>query len=388
MNLLEKYKPTKFNETLLEKEKLTELKRFVLEKKPVIISGPTGCGKTSLVYTFANELNFQVLEINSSESRNKNNLEAVLAPGIKEATLTGKGRIVLIDDIDALSGTKDRGAIQTVIKLIQETKWPIIITTIDPFSDKLASLRKKTGLIEIEPISTEKILQLLKTICKKEKILYHPKVLIELTNRSRGDIRAALTDLQSLTKEKKLESIESVGEREKTENILQALKTIFKKENIQGSIQSFNKTNINPDEAMLWLDENLPHEYSKKEDLWRAYESLSKADIFKNRIRRWQYWRFLVYQNFFMTAGISLAKSSPYLSYSGYKRSGRLLKLFWAKQKRMKKEVIAKKIAEQTHTSKKRVIQDTLPYIQLIYKTGREIKELNLTIEEVDWLRK
>jgi len=40
---------------------------------------------------------------------------------------------------------------------------------------------------------------------------------------------------------------------------------------------------------------NLPKEYTKAEDLAKAYENLSLADVYFGRIRRWQYYRFYVY---------------------------------------------------------------------------------------------
>ena len=89
-----------------------------------------------------------------------------------------------------------------------------------------------------------------------------------------------------------------------------------------------------------------------------------------------------------MTAGVALAKEMPYLSYSSYKRSSRLLKLFWAKQRNLKKMTIAQKIAEKTHCSTKRVLQDVLPFIRLIYKSGKSIEDLGLNDDEVEWLRK
>ncbi len=42
----------------------------------------------------------------------------------------------------------------------------------------------------------------------------------------------------------------------------------------------------------------------------RVNDCLSRADIFQRRIKRWQHWRFLVYVNALMTAGIALSKET------------------------------------------------------------------------------
>jgi len=61
------------------------------------------------------------------------------------------------------------------------------------------------------------------------------------------------------------------------------------------------------DEIILWVEENIPLEY-QGEELARAYELLSRTDLFKGRIYKQQYWRFLVYENIFLSYGISSCK--------------------------------------------------------------------------------
>ena len=61
------------------------------------------------------------------------------------------------------------------------------------------------------------------------------------------------------------------------------------------------------DEIILWVEKNLPMEY-EGEELARAFDLLSKVDVFKGRIYKQQYWRFLVYENAFLSYGISSSK--------------------------------------------------------------------------------
>jgi len=115
--------------------------------------------------------------------------------------------------------------------------------------------------------------------------------------------------------------------------------------------------------------------------------------VFKGRIRRWQHWRFLVYINDLITAGIALSKDEKYKGFTKYGPTTRIFKLWKAKMKYMKRKAIAEKIAEKTHSSKKSIIQNTLPYMQVIFKknkkSGDDLAEyFKLDKEEVDWLRK
>ena len=138
------------------------------------------------------------------------------------------------------------------------------------------------------------------------------------------------------------------------------------------------------------MDENLPLEYLHPGDLARAYEHLSRADVFNGRIRRQQHWRFLVYINNLLTAGISSAKTERNTQFSQYKPTMRILRIWQSKMKEAKKKEIAEKLALATHTSKK-VARAQIPFFQQIFRhnKGAEIAaELKLSEEEIEWMRK
>ena len=139
--------------------------------------------------------------------------------------------------------------------------------------------------------------------------------------------------------------------------------------------------------------QNLPEEYQKPEDLARAYDCLSRADVFNGRIRRWQHWRFLVYVNALISAGVAVAKDEKYKSFTSYKPTTRILKLWRANMKYQKRKSIASKIADKTHTSSKRALQDTLPYLSIIFRKNKKLagqlaQEFELDKDEVEWLKK
>ena len=176
------------------------------------------------------------------------------------------------------------------------------------------------------------------------------------------------------------------------EGIITALNRIFKTTDLKIAISAFDNVDEDLDEQLLWIDENLPKEYTKPEDLARAYGMLSKADVFSRRIKRWQHYRFLVYINALITAGIASAKGEKYKNLVGYKPTGRILKLWWANQRLAKKKEIAGKIAEKTHSSKKEILKSTMPFLPIMFK-NREMRKdiinyLSLNEEEVEWLNK
>ena len=339
--LTHKYLPKNTKEIIGQDDAVARLKEFIAnfareKKNAVLLYGPSGTGKTCSVYAIAGELGLEVIEVNASEYRNSEQINQKVGNAIKQQSLFARGKIILVDEIDGLSGHQDRGGIQAITKLIQNSTFPIILTATNPFDNKFSSLRSKSSLMEFKQLDYMSVFNILRKICEHEKIKYEDEILKSLSRRAGGDARAAINDLQLLAQDKKELSMESLGEladRNKTDSIMIALNRIFKTTDLKIAISAFENVREDLDEQLLWIDENLPKEYTKPEDLAKAYEMLSKADVFSRRIRRWQHYRFLVYINALITAGIAAAKKEKYKELVQYKPTGRILKLWWAKQK-------------------------------------------------------
>tara|TARA_Y100000310_G_scaffold281722_1_gene302366 strand:+ start:2601 stop:3809 length:1209 start_codon:yes stop_codon:yes gene_type:complete len=396
-----KYQPKKISEIIGQDIALKKLKDFVVnfkrqKKNAALIYGPSGVGKTISVHALAKELDLEILEVNASDVRNANQINSMIGSAAGQMSLFSKGKIILVDEVDGLSGMKDRGGLLAITKLIEKSAFPMILTITNPWDYKFNKLRRKTEMIEFSPLDYSDVFEILKEICDNEEIKYDELVLKGLARRAGNDARAAINDLETLsieTKELTKTSLEELGERNQQDTILNALFKIFKTTDPKVAISAFDNVKENLDEQLLWLDENLPKEYTKPEDLAKAYDKLSKADVFNRRIRRWQHWRFLVYINALITAGIAVSKNEKYKTKVEYKPTGKLLKLWWAKQKSMKKKAIAERIAERTHSSTKEVIKNTLPYLQVSFKKNKDFRteltnELDLSREEIEWLKK
>jgi len=395
-----KYQPKNTSELKGHDKALLELKNFILnfknqKKKAAIIYGQSGIGKTCSAYAIANDLNYEVFELNASDFRNKNSIELTLGPAIMQRSLFSNNKIILVDEIDGLSGKNDRGGISALAKLIDKSIFPVIMTATNPYEQKLNALRKKSELIQFHTLNYMSVFSVLKSICAEEKIKFDEDALKSLARHAAGDLRSAINDLQTLTHEKKElknEDLNELSDRNRTENMLSALMKVFKTTDINIAIRAFENVEEDISKQFLWIDQNLPDEYQKPEDLARAYEYLSKADVFKGRIRRWQHWRFMVYISDLLTAGIALSKKEKYHQFVQYKPTMKLLKIWMANQKFAKRKKIAERIAEKTHTSTRVAIHDTIPYMKVIFKKNKkkadEISEyLKLEKEESDWLK-
>ncbi len=395
MSLLQKYSPTKSSE--IPQKGVEALRKFLTDakrkKKAALIYGPTGSCKTSSVYLLAKEMNYEVLEINASDCRNKEQLELTVGNALKQKSLFYTGKIILVDEVDGIAGNEDRGGTTELAELISEAKFPVIMTANDPWDKKFSSLRTKSLMIEFEAVGHQQIADVLKNICEKEGIKHADEILKSLARRAGGDLRAAINDLQSLVVngELKKESLELLDDRNKTETIMNALIKVLKGTDLNVAVGAFNDIEEDLDEVFLWLDENIPKEYKKPEELARAYDVLSMADVFRRRIKRQQYWRFLVYESNLLSAGVASAKEEKPKGFVQYQPTTRILKIWKANMTNQKRKNIVQKIANVTHCSSKKTLHSSFPYLKIALqkdKEGKLAEELELDEEEMEWVKR
>jgi replication factor C large subunit len=395
-----KYKPKDSSEIQGQDKAISIVRSFLLnykkeKKKAIILYGPSGSGKTSIAYALANETNAEIVEINASDYRKPDQIKEKIGNAVQQMSLFFSTKIILIDELEGFSGTKDRGGIPAIAKIIDSSSYPIIFTAENPYDSKFSTLKKKCELVELDILDYVCIFRVLKNICEKEGITSDDSSLKALARRSGGDMRSAINDLQILSDNNRFgkEELETLSERDQIDSIHNALMKVFKTTDATVAKGAFDTVAEDLDKVMLWIDENLPKEYLKPIDLSEAYQMLSRADVFKGRIRRWQHWRFLVYISTLLSSGVATAKEERYKGLVKYSPTTRILAIWRANMKYGKRKTIAEKIAKATHTSSRRVIESTLPYLKERLKKDRSFlnnfsSEVELDKDEVVWLIK
>ncbi|MEK6914791.1 MAG: replication factor C large subunit [Nanoarchaeota archaeon] len=387
MPLIEKYRVNSLDDIKGQDIAVEEVRNFIRifpSKKALILNGPVGTGKTSISIALAKENKMELFELNASDLRNRSSLEMVLKPSLEQKSFFSHSKLILMDEADGIT-TSDRGGLPELIALINKTKFPIIITANDIWQQKFSLLRKCCKIVNLKELKEKDIRNILIYVLNKENKKINEKILDSIAKNAKGDVRAALNDLESviLLEEQEIE----FSEREKAQDIFNNLKILFQNKLDEDTVKIFDNSDLNIDEILLWIEENIPFEYSGKA-LARAYENLSKADVFKGRIYRQQYWRFLVYQNFFLTAGISSASILKNNKFVGYKRPSRILKIWLSNQKNSKMKSIVNKYASFCHMSKKKAAKEKslLPFI-LNNLNSKTLNKIDLNSEDIEYLK-
>jgi len=386
---VEKHRAKTFSDLKGHEKAVAELQNFFSnfphKKKAILLHGPAGTGKTTLAYIARNEFNLEVFELNASDFRNKEQLHLKLRPALEQRSLFKKGKVILVDEVDGLSSS-DRGGLPELLELIEGAQFPMVITANNIWDGKFGELRKRCLMVAMNDLNYKVISIILQEIAKKEGLEIDNHVLTSIAVRSKGDVRAAINDLQTISKDSDFfEATFDLSERNRSIDIFEALKFVFKNLSNPEILRIYDGVDIPLEKIFLWIEENIPYEYSG-EELFKAYEALSSADVFRGRIRRQRHWRFLVYQNIFLSAGIALAKKKPKTGFTHYQRPTRILKIWTYNQRNVHKKSIIAKYARHAHMSKRKANTE-FPFIKNILKEEKMHKLLDLSDKEIKYLK-
>ncbi len=416
----EKYRPKSLNDVVGNRESIQKIREWgeewksgkIPKKKALVFEGGPGVGKTSAALALAHDMGWGVIELNASDIRNEENIKNIALKGSLYETFDdqgnflsskeGKRKLIILDEADNLYEAKgeggDRGGRKAIIETIEISMQPIVLIVNDPyelFKGELGLiLRKYCDEVKFRALNYKQIASsILAKICSLEGIYVEKSVLERIAQRSGGDVRAAINDLQMLSMGKKTireSDLEILGFRDVQENIYSATLRILLSISMKSSLDILSSLDEDPSLMLHWLDENLPDEYLDLDDLSRAMNYVSLSDLYLSRIKRRQYFGFLKYVSDF-TAAVSIAKKTKYGIHEKLKSPEFLKALSQRKRALDYRNLISAKLSKILHQSSDSVNTEFFDFFREMFKTNEKFAVwytaiLNLNTPEIAFL--
>ncbi|NWF87686.1 replication factor C large subunit [Candidatus Bathyarchaeota archaeon] len=397
-----KHKPKSLSEIVGNKEAIQKFvdwvkswERAVPKKRVAFLYGPPGIGKTVTVEALANDLKMELIEKNASDYRTEDAINRFAGLASQYNSLFGGKKIVLLDELDGLTGTSDKGGVKAITDIAKTAQCPIVLIANNAYDPRFSNLRNYSLLIEFKKPPTGEVMKHLKSICANEGIQADEDALKFIAQRSEGDVRSAVNDLQALSQGKKkltYEDVSWLGYRDRQDTIFSVLRMIIYGRTCISAKQAVDMADVDIDMLFEWIYENVPEHLTDPHDLAEAMDALSMADVYRGRIRATQDWSLTRYVIDFMTAGVAMARRNTKThGWIPFKFPARIQMLSRSKAERAMQLNIGYKIKRKCHISAYRASKETLPYLKIIFKNNVSMaagiaKWLDLDPEMIEYI--
>ena len=373
----EKYRPTNILDLIGNEEaRKSFVEWFAKWKKgvkPLLLVGPPGIGKTTLANLSSKHFGYDLISLNASDVRNKNNIQEILQPVLDNQSVLGLP-MIFIDEVDGIHGRSDYGGVEALINILKESTVPIILAANNHSTDKMKKIKKSVTTIELRPLSPRLLLLHMNRILQKESAKINPGKLIKLITDSNGDIRSMINSAQALVTgfepptEKSFEALD----------VEEGINAFYKAKSIDEARSILYSMRIDPREKINAFYSSVITSKLSANDLEKFLSIISEADILYGRIMKTQQWRLLRYLDSIL---LGLYTNNSGVRYSQYNLSWPLLnRLRWDGSKI---KSITKLLAKKMHVSSSTFSTLYLPYILFCMKNDSLDLELDESFDEL-----
>lgn len=204
---VEKYRPATIDDIAQQEEVVSSLRNSLStgEFPNLLLYGPPGTGKTSVALAMVQQLfgkdwRSRVKELNASDERGITAVReqvkvfAQLSVGASEASPNARFRVVILDEADSMTHDAQAALRRIMEEFVHVTRFIIICNYVSKIIEPLHSRCSK---FRFKPISVEFQRARIAQIALAEGVKLAPGAMETLCNLSKGDLRNAVTTLQT-----------------------------------------------------------------------------------------------------------------------------------------------------------------------------------------------
>jgi replication factor C large subunit len=344
------------------------LAEWVIGSKPLLLLGPPGVGKTTVVQALSFQFDYDLIEMNASDTRNREILLNRILPAFKNTSLLEKKMLLFLDEVDGISGRQDIGGIEYLVSVLKAPTIPVIMAA-NSRDTKIRDLVKISKVIEFEPIHPRLLLLYINHILKKHNVTLSPEDKFSIVRSSNGDVRALLNNAQSISA-----GYDAYKEDSFDVDIKSAVNLFFSSISAEEAKKILSRTDavyidprfgISSDERRRDIVNALFSSIlSSRIDisiLAIMLDILSKIDVLVGRMGTNRHWSLLKYFDTLIAYGLFYVSRNKAIKYSQYNMAWPLMGPILARGQSLKK--LAGELAQAAHTSKSTFSTLYLPFL-------------------------
>lgn len=203
LSLVEKYRPSKLNNILEQKEVVTAITNIIKNKNMphLLFYGSPGTGKTSIANIltkklFKNDYEDRVLELNASDERGIQIVRGKIKHFAKLSINQNediKFKIIILDEADSLTNESQLALRYIIEHYSKFTRFIIICNYINKLINPIIS---RCALFRFKPIKKTTIYEIVKNISEKENIEIKSNQLSNIFFSNEGDLRQTINTIE------------------------------------------------------------------------------------------------------------------------------------------------------------------------------------------------
>lgn len=348
------------------------LSKWINGSRPLLLVGPSGVGKTTLVNVLAQELGYDLIEMNASDTRNREDLERVIIPIFNNTSVFGRTMLLFLDEVDGISGREDAGGIESLVKMMKEPTIPVIMAANSEDNPKIKQLAKVCKVIKFNPVPPRELAMFLDYVLKDHNIDLGTEEKILIVRSSRGDIRSLLNNVQG-----KVAGYNVMREDIFEIDIASAINGYFSSNSLREAKEFLSRADatyrdprfgMSSDERrkdkMNALFSSIVSSRISYDSMAALLDVLSKVDIIIGRIGRNRQWNLLKYLDNIIAYGLFENSRNRGIKYNQYSFIWPVMAPIFSRGQSLRN--LLSGLAEKAHTSKSVFGTLYLPYLTQI----------------------